>query len=232
MALLTSPAHTQDTLVHRVGVGISIEPAMFGSSLVYVSYPSSSYLYAVVAQPAYATTPINVYVPILARDNVRIEPQFGIYSFGYEETDRTPATQFNPASVSTYKYDASLIHLALGVSYIVPVSEKVQVSFGPKVGLNLVSSTSVLPTYSGYPVLISQQIDTKETDFYLGAGFGGEYIASRDFTLGAEVAVDYVSFGNPERTYSPPSTAPSTTVERKQHVVQSGALFFVRWYFL
>ena len=75
---------------------------------------------------------------------------------------------------------------------------------------------------------------TKETDVHLGASFGGEYFPFTQFSVGGELQLNYTSYGNPDITQTssqqPPAT--STTSERKQHLWNTDALFFVRWYFV
>jgi hypothetical protein len=43
---------------------------------------------------------------------------------------------------------------------------------------------------------------------------------------------NYVSFGNPDFTQTPPSGPEQGTSTRTQSLVSTGALLFVRWYFL
>jgi hypothetical protein len=44
--------------------------------------------------------------------------------------------------------------------------------------------------------------------------------------------ISYVSFGNPDYAETPPLNATQGTTARTQSLVSTGALLFVRWYFL
>jgi len=226
MVSLVQFCNAQEQKRNILGVGMSIEPALFGASMVnYTSSygPGGYYL----SQSAYATTPINLYLSINATPSFRIEPVFGIYSFKNEQTTTTPG--YTPPT-STSKTEATLTHLGLGGFYLIPTSNSFQMYVGPRIGVNLITSLSNYPYYNGSSYE-QQKVESKETDFSVGVSFGAEYYPISEFSIGAEVAGNYVSFGNPEVTRTPASSSSSTT-ERKQHIITTNGLFFLRWYFV
>jgi len=214
-----------------MGIGMSIEPALFGSSLVYYTTAYGPDGYYLLNQSAYQTTPINIYLPINVNPTFRLEPVFGIYAFRDEQTITTPATQYSSLQITTSKSEVTLTHLALGGFYLVPAQSNFQMYVGPRVGLNFVSSLSTDYYFPGR-VAVRTERETNEIDFVAGINFGAEYYASKEFSLGGEMDANYVFFGNPDVAYTPPPVPTSSRTERKRHVIASGALFFLRWYFV
>jgi hypothetical protein len=210
-----------------LGLGMSIEPALFGASMYYYTGSSGPEGFYVLDQSAYATSPINLYLTINATPSFRIEPIFGIYSFRSERTTTTPG--FTPPT-STSKTGVTLTHLGVGGFYLIPTSNSLQMYVGPRIGFNFVTTLSTSYLYFN-GVQQQQEVETKETDFFVGLNFGAEYFPITEFSIGAEVSGNYVSFGNPEVTRTPASSSSSTT-ERKQHIITTNGLFFLRWYFV
>jgi hypothetical protein len=62
--------------------------------------------------------------------------------------------------------------------------------------------------------------------------FGAEYFPLAELSIGGEVDLNYVSFGNPDISQSPPQPGTQPTTTRTQTLVSTGALLFIRWYFL
>jgi hypothetical protein len=73
---------------------------------------------------------------------------------------------------------------------------------------------------------------SSETDFMISGIFGAEYFPLREFSIGGEIDFNYVSFGNPDYTQTPPPTGMQTTTTSTRSLVSTGALLFIRWYFL
>jgi hypothetical protein len=209
-----------------LGLGMSIEPALFGASIIdfTTSYGPGGYY---LNPSAYATSPINVYLSINATPSFRIEPAFGIYSFKNEQTTTTPG---NTPPTSTSKTEATLTHLGLGGFYLIPTSNGLQMYVGPRIGFNFVTTLFAGAYYNGSSYQ-QQEVESKETDFSVGVSFGAEYYPISEFSIGAEVAGNYVSFGNPAVTRTPASPSSSTT-SRDQHIITTNGLFFLRWYFV
>ena len=220
--LICSPAGAQDTLRYHLGAGVSVEPGLFGQT-VYMSTMGSG-LY-VTTGPLYSVSPYYIYFPVTLTRNFRIEPRFGIYSLHNESSNSLTPSQ-------PTKDDLTLTHIGLSIEYLIPVTERFQIYAGPRAGLNFISETSSYYGYTVYPAYGNFTTTQSETDFMISGIFGGEFFPLRELSVGGEIDINYVSFGNPDYTQTPPSTSAQGTTTRTQSLVSTGALLFVRWYFL
>ena len=178
----------------KVGIGVSLNPAaMFTSG-------SSTTLYLPVGLT-------NIYIPIMASANLRIEPEAGIYSMSSETS-----------GPSSYKSSSTSLRLGIGLFYVQPVESSFDFYVGPRLGILSSSSTS---GSTGVP-----DLKITETDFFIGACVGGEYSFSRHFSIGGEAQLNYISFGNPDW-----SGTPTTVSTRSQSAFTNNALMFFRFYF-
>ena len=221
MFFVAIPLRGQDTLPYHLGAGISVEPALFGQNVFTVSGSSGPYL---LTTPLFSVSPYYIYVPVPITKNFRLEPRFGIYSYSYDsETPGSPS--------SSYKNDVAMTHVGLSAEYVIPAGQKFQLYVGPRVGLNFLSQSSTSYQYTGTGNT-NVTYTTTETDFVASGIFGAEYFPLNGLSVGGEVDLNFVSFGNPDETQSPATnTSPSpTTVTRS--LFSTGALFFLRWYFL
>jgi hypothetical protein len=150
----------------------------------------------------------NIYIPITIGQKFRIEPEIGIYSQSSESKSGT----------STSKNSSTLFRLGFGLLKIHPYEDVFNAYFGTRMGILSLSSTS---SYTGSP-----DASTNEIDAYIGFVVGGEHMLSPHFGIGGEVQLNYVSFGQPERT-----PAPSTTSDRSQSIITNNAVMFFRWYY-
>jgi hypothetical protein len=219
--VMSMPLSAQDTLRYRLGAGISVEPALFGQT---VFYSSGSGTFTMTA-PLYSVSPYYVYFPVTLTRNFRVEPRFGIFSFSDEETNSLSPSQ-------PQKNDMTLTHVGLSLEYLIPTSEKFQLYVGPRAGLNFLSSTSSQYIYSGGPGPVPVTYTFSETDFLISGIFGGEYFPMSELSIGGEIDVNYVTFGNPDQSQSPPTTGSTSTSTLTRSLFSTGALLFVRWYFL
>lgn len=226
---LLAPAIAQDSTSHCLGLGVSIEPALFGAQYIIPYTEGIGY----TVQPAYSSTPFNLYIPWRIARNLRLEPSIGYYAYTLELGSWTPPYQGQSSSSSSDKYEYSLTTLGLKLDYLIPAAEQLQFYVGPKIAYRFsrIRSTSA---YSSATYQSSSESSTKQTDYLLGVDAGAEYFPIRDLSLGGQVDLNYVSFGNPEETASqnPPYQGPATTTTREGHIVATGALIFLRWYFL
>jgi hypothetical protein len=222
MLLLCSIVDAQDTLRYHLGAGVSVEPALFGQMVYTSTGGSGPYL---TVGPLYSVSPYYIYLPVTLTRNVRIEPRFGIYSFSNESSNSLTPSQ-------PTKDNLTLTHIGLSIEYLIPVTERFQIYAGPRAGLNFISETSSYYGYTVYPAYGNITTTQSETDFMISGIFGAEYFPLRELSVGGEIDFNYVSFGNPDYTQSSPSSATQGTTTRTQSLVSTGALLFVRWYFL
>jgi len=88
--LIRAPLMAQDTLMYHLGVGISVEPALFGQTPVFTSGYGGTYS---MTTPLFSVSPYYIYVPIALTKNFRIEPRFGVYTFSEETSNSLTPTQ-------------------------------------------------------------------------------------------------------------------------------------------
>jgi hypothetical protein len=219
---ICSAAVAQDTLRPHLGAGVSVEPGLFGQTVYYSTGGSGPYL---TAGPIYSVSPYYIYLPVTLTRNFRIEPRFGIYSLHSESSN-----SLTPSQPTTD--DFTLTHIGLSVEYLIPVTERFQIYAGPRAGLNFLSETSSYYGYTEYPTYGKYTTTQSETDFLISGIFGAEYFPLRELSVGGEIDFNYVSFGNPDYTQTPASIPAQGTTTRTQSLVSTGALLFVRWYFL
>jgi hypothetical protein len=222
MLLLCAPVKAQDTLRYHFGAGMSVEPALFGQLLYTSPGGLGPYL---TAGPLYSVSPYYIYLPVTLTKNFRIEPRFGIYSFSSE-------TSYSTSPSQPQKDNITLTNLGLSVEILIPSGEKFQFYAGPRASLNFISATSTYYGYNGGPASVLFTGTQSETDFMISGIFGAEYFPLSELSLGGEIDFNYVSFGNPEFSQSPPPTGTQTTTTITRSLVSTGALLFIRWYFL
>lgn len=151
----------------------------------------------------------NIYVPIMPSPGFRIEPDAGIFSTSSETS----------GGGSTSKSSSSFLRVGVGLFLVSSPEPSFNAYAGPRLGLLSVSSSSSLS--GGGP-----ENKSSEMDFFIGFCVGGEYLFSQHFSVGGEAQVNYISFGNPDRTPAP--TTPST---RTQSMITNNAVVFFRWYY-
>ncbi|HTO94359.1 MAG TPA: outer membrane beta-barrel protein [Bacteroidota bacterium] len=219
LVLAAAPGRAQDTVAYHLGLGMSVEPALFGQTV----YFSSETPYT-MGGPLYSSSPYYIYIPVNVTTRFRLEPRFGIYSFSEETTG-------SGLPSSSDKFDFTLTHIGLAALYVMPVHENFRMYAGPRAGINWSSYESTSTYISQYS---STQSTTKssETDLVLSGTFGAEYAPVTEFSIGAEIDVNWVSFGNPDQSTTPAPIYAATTSSRSQSLVSTGALFFIRWFCL
>lgn len=203
LCVLLFGAHgiAQDTGTH-VGIGVSIDPPR-----LFMASGSSIY--------SNVLTPVNIYVPITG-PHFRVEPDLGFYSSTYQSS----------LSGSTSEDDGSIFHVGAGAFYLITTDSPARIYIGPRIGLNFVSTKSSSSSQGG-----TYSTETSETDFTVGLCVGGEYMLSSQFSVGGEAQLNYISFGQPDVTNTPPPPTTVTSADITRHLVSTNVLFFFRWFF-
>jgi hypothetical protein len=148
-----------------------------------------------------AAVPDSIYVPILITPTFRIEPQIGVATLNQ--------TTGNEPSIET-----SVVSLGLGVFWLVPASPQFDVYVGGRV-----VRTSFSQTFKFAPPRTDQK--TEGADIRVIPAVGGEYALHPRFSLGAEVQLQLVSYGDRD---SSAGTIPGGSG------LQTAGLFFARVY--
>jgi len=213
----------QEDTVGRIGIGISLDPTR-----KELGYTQATYENARTMPDAFSTA-VSFYVPLNVAPHLRLEPNIGISLY------KSATTENYSATTEQDETDESIIIAGIRGLYIIPVSSSVSFYAGPKIELNFVSSTDDYWSIgSGYPKQGSKTVTT-ETDVTAGGVFGVEYFPVHALSIGGEVSINYLSYGNPDETtteYSGVSSGSGNSTNRDQYCVYTGALFFLRWYFL
>jgi outer membrane protein with beta-barrel domain len=149
-----------------------------------------------------AAVPDSIYVPIALTPTFRLEPQIGAASLS-QNTGNEPSIE------------TSVVSLGLGVFWLFPTSPQLDVYVGGRV-----VRTSYSSKLKFNPPRTSET--TEGADIRVIPALGGEYSFHPRFSLGAEVQLQLISFG--DRTVSTGGTIPGGSG------LQTAGLFFARVY--
>jgi hypothetical protein len=149
-----------------------------------------------------AAIPDSIYVPIALTPTFRIEPEIGV-----AQLDQTTG---NEPSIATTVWS-----IGLGVFWLFPTSPQFDVYVGGRV-----VRTSYSSTLKFNPPRTNET--TEGSDIRVIPALGGEYALHPRFSLGAEVQLQLISFG--ERTVSSGGTIPGASG------LQTAGLLFARVY--
>jgi hypothetical protein len=114
----------------------------------------------------------NFYIPMTISDMITIEPEFGYFRYGSSDSDSESSDD--------------LIRFGMGLFYT-PVFGRTALHFGIRIGIISYSSEYSEEGFSD---------ERSKTDFFIGPAVGAEYFFSDQFSLGAEVQLNYIDIGN------------------------------------
>ena len=161
-------------------------------------------------------------VPVMIGQRFRLQPSVGYLRASLERT----------SSPFTSSSRVKRLTLGLAAHYLFPVKDALRIYLGGGVGLGW----SKVEDRSSDGQGRSFSSTEKRTDRLLNAVAGGEYFFSPRFSVGGEVRLDYVTFGDPESSQIiipppplPPIPPPNVTEDLS--VTQTSAQITVRWYF-
>ena len=115
---------------------------------------------------------VGLFVPINVSSHVRLEPYINFQS---TRTDYDISPNFDTVSTS-------FTQIGLGILSVMHPEERVNLYFGPRVGL-LRASRKQNAT--------GNQSDEKDTGWFMAAAVGGEYSPAPRFSVGAEARIQY-----------------------------------------
>ncbi len=178
---------------NRYGVGISLFEE-------FLSFAGSTYVTDL-------TGGVNVYFPARIGETFRIEPEIGVMfmSYDYEHEGET------------YHGSERVVRIGIGLGPVIRRGN-LDIYYGLRFGLAFASVKDYARTiYSPE----GTEDELSKTDWYFAPAFGGEYFVSSHFSIGGEVRVEYISYGEWDDTSSMTDL----------YTIQNRNLFFVRWYF-
>ncbi len=114
----------------------------------------------------------NFYIPMTISDLVTVEPEFGYFRYGTSDSDSESSND--------------LIRFGMGLFYT-PIFGRTALHFGIRFGIISYSSEYSEDGFSN---------EESKTDFFIGPALGAEYFFSDQFSLGAEVQLNYIDIGD------------------------------------
>jgi len=141
---------------------------------------------------------------IIKNDLFRFEPSFGYFTTSRDHSE----------GGTSYENTTTNIRLGAVIALNNNNIESMNLYYGMDIGL-IINSNS----YSYNGVYSNESNDQSKTDFFVGAAVGGEYMFIKYFSLGGEINLNYISFGQYDSESGTTSWAMSTR----------GAVY-LRWY--
>ena len=132
----------------------------------------------------------------------RLEPSLGYFTTSSEHS----------YAGNTIESSSSNIRLGAVVAFNNDPIESMNFYYGIDFGF-ILSSNSQTSSIS------NETTDDSKTDFFIGPAVGGEYMFNKHFSLGGEINLNYISFGN----YDSES-------ESSIWAISTRGLIFLRWY--
>ena len=176
----------------------------FGLGVSLSSELSVYRVYSELGELQIITQPMNManFSMIIKVKSFRFEPSFGYYTSTREYSD------------AGYSSDRSSSNLRLGavVGFNNDSIESMNFYYGVDFGF-------IISSYSYTSSISDQSTDDSKTDFFIGPAVGGEYMFNKHFSLGGEINLNYISFGQYDSEGESSSWAISTR-----------GLIYLRWY--
>lgn len=194
----------------RIGLGAAINPVT-----VYTGSAGSDGILTVPVQTA------ALFAPLQFGAGFRLEPQFGLLSATTDKTTRDG----DGSDRGTLTYSQSGTMLGTGAFYTFTPDSSTLGYIGARFGM-LISKNST--EFNAVDGTNTHAIYSQTTVFY-GPAFGGEYYLSRFMSLGVELGLTFMSFGDVEYDAQPWLPDPNAP-EFSQTSISTNALVFVRFY--
>lgn len=194
-----------------IGIGAAINPVT-----LYTESEGSDGTLSVPVQTA------ALFVPLQLGETFRIEPQFGLLS---TSTERTAYSGTNVASGRIERTKTGMM-IGTGLFYTFLPDTTTRGYVGARVGwIQAKNSLEFVPLGKGENVVTTY----KQSSAFYGAAIGGEYYLSHFMSLGMELGLTAISFGDVEYEVTPSVTPPSLP-DVSQSALSTNALVFVRFY--
>jgi hypothetical protein len=146
----------------------------------------------------------------------RLEPELGFVH----------ASAVDEATGARNENSVSLVRPAIGAFFRFPLGPSAGGYVGGRLGPQFVSSTT---TRTDADTNQKVTVDTSRTDVAIGPAFGGEFFFSKHFSIGGEVALNFLFVGDQSQDATP-GPSPADT-DDSGLVAATNTLFFVRTFF-
>lgn len=194
----------------RIGIGAAINPV--------TAYTTSAGSDGVLTVPVQTAA---LFAPIQFSKDFRLEPQFGLLSTTVEKNTKDS----DGKARGTLTYSQSGMMLGTGAFYTFTPDSSTLGYIGARLGVILSRNST---EFNAVDNTEAHAIYSQTTMFY-GPTFGGEYYLSRFMSLGVELGLTFMSFG--EVNYeAQPSLPDANAPEISQSAISTNALVFVRFY--
>jgi hypothetical protein len=155
----------------------------------------------------------NIIVPIQIGPHIFIEPELGFYRYDQNET--------LPDTIKEH-VDHEIVRTGFGVFYSFEPDKSFKWYLGGRLGI---LSSELHITHS--PITSAHaEFDHQWGAFYAGAAFGVEYFFSPHFSIGGEIQINHIGYGEPVINENP-----YPTVDSAQSVWSTNAALSARFYF-
>lgn len=205
---MTNSLSAQDDF--RFGVGAAINPVT-----LYTTSAASDGVLTVPIQTA------ALFAPMQFSEEFRLEPQFGLVSTSVEKN-----TKDSDGNVrGTLTYGQSGLMLGTGAFYTFAPDSSTLGYIGTRLGVILSKNSTEFNAVDGDKA----HANYSQTILFYGPTFGGEYYLSRFMSLGVELGLTFMSFGDIGYDAQPSLPDPNAP-EISQNAISTNALVFVRFY--
>ena len=194
----------------RIGFGVAINPIT-----VLTESDGSDGNLTVPIQTA------GIFVPMLFDNSIRIEPQFSLLKLS--ETKVTRDDNGNPRG--TLETSTTGLMLGTGAFYGFTLDSATTGYIGVRAGIISSSNIEQFTPVSGDQAEVSYS----QTNLFYGPALGGEYYLSRYMSLGMELGLNVLSYGEVEYEARPSFSDPSRA-DIDQSSLSTSGLVFIRLY--
>ncbi len=209
LVCIVSTATAQDD-EFRIGFGAAINPI----TLLTESDGSNGNLTVPIQTAA-------VFLPMLFGENLRVEPQFSLIRLAEDKITKDDAGKTR----GTYEGTTSGLMLGTGVFYGFDLDAATKGYLGARFGIISSSSSAVFTPVNGD----DSEVSYSQINLFYGPALGGEYYLSRHMSLGVELGLNVLSYGNVDYEAEPSIPDPSRS-EVDQTLISTSALVFARLY--
>lgn len=152
---------------------------------------------------------ISFYFPIQIAEEIRIEPEIGLYT---AKKDIRTNTYTSTNSETLFKIGAG--------AFITMPKGDIRTYLGGRFAFLFANEDDEETAGS------SSETGKSQTIVVYSACFGAEYLFNKNFCAGIEMQLNYLSVGKVEE-----SPLPSVEVKRDQYALSTGAVIFLRFFF-
>ena len=179
----------------KVGVGIGLKPISYGENNASITSGGIG----------------SFYIPIQFPFGLKLEPEFAVYSSHSESSSKE----------SSYNEDIDIVSYAIRGSYNFKVDSSLFYNTGIRVGWSK-SNHDYWERNTIYTVDV-YHLSNKFTYYTIGISFGSEYFLYKNFSLGAEIQLNYNFAGKPKNE--------SEFYTFSKYSYGTSGIVFVRFYF-